>query len=316
MTKERFKKAEFVAWIGIIGNLSLALLKGFIGWFANSKALLADALHTASDAASSFAVLSGLRAAKMPPDEDHPYGHEKAGAIASVIVSVLIFIVGVEIGISAIKSLYNGVDMPPKGYALIIVISIVLSEVLFQYKIRLGIKMSAHALITNARSHKYGVYSSLVALAGVGGAYLGKLFGLNYFYYLDPLASLIVSLLILRMGYQLLMNSIYCTSNHMVIKEDEDVLLQTVQRVNGVITVEDLRIKEHGHYVIVNVKISVNPRIMVMEGNEIAKDVKGRLMDRFLHISDVIIHVYPYDPGYPYKNNLEIEQNEFSSMLH
>jgi cation diffusion facilitator family transporter len=314
---ERFRKAQFAAWIGIVGNIGLALLKGIIGWLANSKALLADAVHSASDVAGSFAVLIGLRAAKLPPDEDHPYGHGKAEPIAAIIVSVLLMLAGVEIGISSVKAIFKGVADAPGWFALVaIAISIVVKEAMFQYKFRLGKKLGSQALITNAWEHRSDVYSSLAALAGVGGAILGKYLDLPWFYYLDPVAGLFVSVLVLKMGYDLIMESIHNTMDHVLHQEDAEELVKTVQRVKGVITVDDLRAREHGHYVIVDIKISVNPRITVLEGHDIAKAVKHQLMKRFIHVSDVFIHVNPYDPGYPYKNNVDPEQDDFPTLLH
>jgi divalent metal cation (Fe/Co/Zn/Cd) transporter len=80
--------------------------------------------------------------------------------------------------------------------------------------------------------------------------------------------------------------------------------------------VDELRAREHGHYVLVDVKISVNPKISVYEGHDIARLVKQQLMMRFTHVSDVFIHVNPYDPGYPYKNNVDPDQDENASLLH
>lgn len=317
MTDERFQKAEFAAWVGIVGNVVLAVLKGFIGMMSNSKALIADAAHSASDVAASFAVLIGIRAAKLPPDEDHPYGHGKAESIASIIVSVLLLIVGVELGISAVKTLWNGVEAPPKSYALIAIgISIVAKEAMFQYKYKLGKKISSQVLIANAWEHRSDVYSSIAALAGVLGAILGKYLDLPYLYYLDPAAGLFVALLVLRMGYKLVHEAIHNTLDHVLHQEDAAELINTVQRIKGVITVDDLRAREHGHYVVVDLKISVNPRITVLEGHDIAKSVKQQLMKRFIHVSDVFVHVNPYDPGYPYKNNMDLEQDDFPTLVH
>src|SRR5690606_24547443 len=106
MKDQRFKKAETAAWIGVFGNLGLAVMKGIIGFMSGSKALIADAANSASDVAGSFAVLIGLRAAKKPPDQDHPYGHGRAESIAAIIVSVLLMIVGIELAINAGKTIY------------------------------------------------------------------------------------------------------------------------------------------------------------------------------------------------------------------
>ncbi len=113
---ERFKQAEFGAIVGIVGNIILAIIKAVIGYIGNSKALLADAVHSASDVIGSLAVLFGLRAAKQPPDEDHPYGHGKAESISAIIVAVLLFIVGIEIAISSIKSFFTGTRTAERDY--------------------------------------------------------------------------------------------------------------------------------------------------------------------------------------------------------
>ncbi|MFD0694069.1 cation diffusion facilitator family transporter [Paenibacillus sp. GCM10027628] len=317
MNDERFQKAEFAAWVGIVGNVVLALLKGVVGFMAQSKALLADAAHSASDVAGSFAVLIGLRAAKKPPDEDHPYGHGKAESIASIIVSVLLLVVGVEIGISAIKSMLHGVQEAPKVYALIAIgISLVVKEAMFQYKYRLGKRLNSQALITNAWEHRSDVYSSIAALVGVFGAVLGQHFDLKLLYYMDPLAGLFVSLLVLKMAYTLVKEAIHTTMDHVLHHEDAADLVTTVQTIKGVITVDDLRAREHGHYVIVDIKISVNPRISVLEGHDIARTVKQVLMKRFHHVSDVFVHVNPYDAGYPYKNNTDMELSDYPNIFH
>lgn len=98
-------------------------------------------------------------------------------------------------------------------------------------------------------------------------------------------------------------------------EEPADELMQIAQRVEGVVTVQSLKAREHGHYVIAEIVISVNPRITVLEGHEIAKRVKTLLMHRFLHLSDVVIYVEPYDPGYPYKSNHDPNQEQMPTLL-
>lgn len=317
MKEERFKKAEAAAWIGIFGNLGLAVMKGIVGFMSGSKALIADAANSASDVAGSFAVLIGLRAAKKPPDQDHPYGHGKAESIAAIIVSVLLMLVGFELALGAAESIYKGVSEAPAWYAIIaLIVSILIKEILFQYKFRLGRKLSSQALIANAWDHRSDVYASAAALAGVGGAVLGSWMGVTWMVYLDPAAGLLVAFFVIRIGYRLIMESIHNTMDHVLHKEDAEDLVKAVLRTKGVITVDDLRARETGHYVIVDVKISVNPRITVYEGHDIAKAVKHHLMDQFAHVSDVFVHVNPYDPGYPYKNNMDSDQSDFPNVLH
>ncbi|GAA3408263.1 cation diffusion facilitator family transporter [Paenibacillus hodogayensis] len=316
MSDQRFVKAQFAAWLGIIGNLALAVMKGIVGWLSGSKALLADAANSASDVAGSVAVLFGLKAAKKPPDEDHPYGHGKADSVSAIVVSVLLLLVGLEIGWNSVKSLFNGVSEAPEKYALIAIgISIVVKEFLFQYNFRLGKKLSSHALIASAWDHRTDVMSSVAVLIGVGGAVLGQYMDQPMLYYMDPIAGVFVAVLVLRTGYKLVRESVHTTIDHVLHKEETEELLETAQRVKGVIAVNELRAREHGHYVIVDIKISVNPKITIVEGHDIGKAVKHQLLSNFSHVSDVFIHVNPYDPGYPYKD-VDSDHPDFPTLLH
>lgn len=316
MNDERYSKAAFATWLGIIVNVFLAVLKGVVGMMSHSKALIADAAHSASDVAGSIAVLIGLKAAKLPPDEDHPYGHGKAESIAAIVVSVILLFIGFEIAISSIQAIGAGVDTPPLWYALIAIgISVVSKEALFQYKIRLGRKYSSQALIVNAWEHRSDAYSSIAAFLAVSGALIGQKLGIAWLYYLDPIAGLLVAVLILHMGYKLVKESIHFTLDHVLHGEEAEELEEAVQQVQGVIEVDDLRAREHGHYVIVDTKISVNPNISVMEGHDIALAVKNELMTRFSIVSDVFVHVNPYDAS-PYKNNLDSDDDPTRQIIH
>lgn len=319
MTENRHAKAEFAAWLGIFGNLGLAVMKGVVGFLSGSKALIADAANSASDVAGSFAVLIGLKAAKRPPDKDHPYGHGKAESIAAIIVSVLLLLVGFEVAQNAVQTIFFS-DEPlqaPKWYALVaLIVAIAAKEALFQYNIRVGRQLNSQALIANAWDHRSDVLSSSAALVGVGAAYLGERMGMPWLYYADPIAGLFVAVLVLRMGYHLIMESVHNTMDHVLHAEDAEELIQTAQSVRGVITVDELRAREHGHYVIVDCKISVNPRITVMEGHDIAKAVKNELMKSYTHVSDVFIHVNPYDPGFPYKSVGDSGHEDLPTLLH
>lgn len=317
MSEQRFKQAEFAAWVGIVGNAILAVIKAVVGIMASSKALIADAAHSASDVAGSGAVLLGLKAAKQPPDRDHPYGHGKAEPIAAIIVSVLLIIVGVEVAIGAIESISAGVEEAPKAFAIAaILLSIVAKEAMFQYKIRLGKKLRSQALVANAWEHRSDVYSSAAALIGVAGAVLGAYFGVAWMVYLDPIAGLIVSGLVVRMGIKLIKESIHSTMDHVLHEDEAEPLKQTAARVPGVIGIDELRAREHGHYVIVDVKISVNPKLTVHEGHEIGKQVKHLLIKKHAHVSDVFVHVNPYDSNYPYKQNTDTDVDDHPTFLH
>ncbi|HBZ80201.1 MULTISPECIES: cation diffusion facilitator family transporter [Brevibacillus] len=296
MGDDRLAQAQFGAWVGIVGNLALAGVKLLIGLMAKSQALIADSVHSASDVVGSVAVLIGLRAAERPPDADHPYGHGKAESIAAIIVAVLLAVVGFEIAMSSIKAFFAPVEAPGMLAVWAAIGSMIVKEWMFRYKFKLGKKLNSQSLIANAYEHRSDVYSSFAALVGIGGAIVGERLGVPWMLYLDPAAGIFVSVLVLKMAYNIMMESIHSTLDHVLHEEDTKHLRQAIAEVDGVLRIDSLRAREHGHYQIVDVKIGVDPAITVLAGHQIGKRVKHMLLETFPDIRDVLVHVNPFDP--------------------
>ncbi|MFC4320911.1 cation diffusion facilitator family transporter [Litchfieldia salsa] len=293
LEKDRFKQAEFAAILGVIGNIVLAVIKYIVGVMSGSKALVADAVNSASDVAGSIAVYIGVRAAKQPPDEDHPYGHGKAESIAAIVVAVLMFLVGIEIGKSSIESFFIPIEAP-KSYAIYaLVFSIIIKEAMFRYNYKLGKRIKSDAIIVNAYDHRSDVYSSLAALIGIIGAIIGERIGISWLVYSDPVAGVFVSLLILRTAYKLGKESIHTSLDHVLHDEDTKELRDAILTIPEVKTINALQAREHGHYVIVDLKISVDPYMTVEDGHKVGKKVKGKLL-QVDHVHDVFVHINPY----------------------
>ncbi|GGD54852.1 cation diffusion facilitator family transporter [Paenibacillus nasutitermitis] len=301
IAKQRYAKAESAAWTGLLGNVCIAAVKGGIGAQTGSKTLLADACRSASEAASSFVSLTGIKRSRRlgAPDAPVPAFKGRTEAASGVMASILLMIVGLEIGISAIKSIADGVNKGPGWLAVtVVVIAFVVKELLFSVKER-----------------RTDFYASLAAFVGTGAAALGKPLDLPVLYYFDPAASLIIVVIVFSSGYRVASASVLKNRSCEVEPADLNEFKAAIQRIEGVIAVEELRVREHGHYVVGDIVISVNPRISVLEGNEIAKRVKYFLMKRFSHVTDVSIHVEPYDPGYPYKTNHDPNQEHIPTLL-
>lgn len=290
---ERFKKVQFAAWVGIIGNIILALIKGIVGWLAGSRALVADAVHSASDVVGSVAVLIGVRAAKLPPDKDHPYGHGKAESIAAIIVAVLLFIVGFEIALSAIQSFNEPIQVPGIIAIYAVIFSIIVKELMFRYKYHLGKKYRSEALVTDAWHHRSDVFSSFAALLGIGASILGGYIGVPWLVYADPLAGLFVAVLIVKMAWSLGKQSIHNALDHVLHDEDTEEMRKVAKSVEGVLSIDEFLAREHGHYVIIDIKIGVDPHITVEQGHTIGKRVKEQLI-KIEHVQDVRIHINPH----------------------
>ncbi|MET3683863.1 cation diffusion facilitator family transporter [Alkalibacillus flavidus] len=294
--ENRHQKAQFASIIGICTNLILAIIKGLAGVFGNSKALIADAFHSASDVVSSVAVLVGIRAARKPPDPEHPYGHGKAENIATLIVSILLVVVGFEILLDSASSL---TEPQPKNTTkmialYVIIFSIIVKEVLFQYKKRLGDKINSPAIIADAWHHRSDALSSFIALAGIGLAMVGQYYDVPMLFYFDPIAGAFIAVLVMWMGFTIGRDAVNVTLETVLDHGRTKKFEITTNKVDGVKRLDLLNARTHGSYVIIDVKISVDPTITVDEGHGIAARVKERLMEDHHEVQDVYVHVNPY----------------------
>ncbi|MBA4495743.1 cation diffusion facilitator family transporter [Paenactinomyces guangxiensis] len=297
MSNTRYQEAKRGAWVGIIANACLAVLKGAAGMMSGSRALIADAANSATDVVSSVAVLFGVRLAHTPPDEEHPYGHGKAETIAAIVVAVLIAGVGLEVGYRSVEAFLEPIKPPGWMAVAAAVFSILAKEILFRYTYRLGKRIDSQAIIANAWDHRSDVFSTLAALLGILGSIVGGYIGVPELVYLDPVAGIGVSIFVLFMAYRLARESIGDALDRVLNAEESRDLLETAAQVNGVIKVDELLARQHGHYVIVDIRIAVDPHITVEEGHRIGKNVKKTLMGKFPHVSNVLVHINPYDSG-------------------
>lgn len=311
MATLRSRNAEHGARVSALGLLGLTVVKGTAGWLTGSKALIADACHSAADFAGAATSYLSVRQAGCGSKSSAERVH--AEAIAGVVLSALLLVAGLEIGLSSLRKMISGTDDSPGwGAVAVIVAGIVVREALVRYRrshvSKLGIRTDA--LRTESRSD---IFASLTALVGTVGAMAGDVFDMPVLYVLDPAAGVVIAVFVIRSGTLLVMNLVRSADQKPLNEVDVQALLEAVQRVDGVVAVDGLTAREQGHYVVVDLTVCVNPRMTVFEGHDVALRVKRHLMKRFLHVSEANVHVQPYDPGYPYKSNHHEE--EMTSLL-
>src|SRR5699024_10160424 len=199
-------------------------------------------------------------------------GHGKAENIASIIVALLLIVVGIEISISSFKVLMTGTPptAPGKIALLIIGISILIKEGLFHYKHYLGKKHNSSALISEAWHHRSDSLSSLAALIGIGAAIIGEAINVPLLLYADPMAGIIVSLIVIKVGYQLAKESSEVMLEKVLNKEDTEVFSYTVLKVPGVERIDQILARTHGSYEVIDITISVNHHITVEKAHKSA----------------------------------------------
>ncbi|WP_379160976.1 cation diffusion facilitator family transporter [Paenibacillus sp. sgz5001063] len=308
-----------VVWTGVAGDLALAVAKGTIGYVSGSKALIGDALYSGSDAAAKLAEILPLpwrteRDQKNRSTQRNQENHK--GPIIAILFSVLILMGGLQIVFSAIRDLTRGHLSAPEQAAIVAVfISIVVKEAIFQYQYRYFKKKGDGSHAAYADNHRFSLYTSITVVIGISLAMAGGSLNWHPLLYMDPIAALLTGCLIIRKGYSLITASVYGNKLQELPSEEAANFIETVQRVHGVIRVEYLQALEQGRYVNLQVKISVNPRITVMEAQDISECARKLLQHRFVHVGEVHMDVVPYDPGYPYKSNHELVDNEIPTLL-
>lgn len=300
--EQRTGSAERGALVSVCGLLGLTLFKGTAGWLTGSKALMSDACHTVADCAVSFTTYlerKGLRKTRVQT--------RRTETVTAIVLSAVLVWAGLEIAITSVRAAMESPNQAPGwSAAAAIVVGAALRESLIRFRRRwdakLGIRKERHG------TDRTGTVASLVAFVGVSVAMAGSWAGMPALYLFDPAAALIVSFLVIRSGCKLTIDIIRQQEQSACCEIDLKVIKDAIDRIDGVVSVGEVRAREHGHYVVVDTIIHVNPRISVAEGQEIALRVKRQLTKRFLHIADVIVQVQPYDPGYPYKSNHYDEQ--------
>lgn len=318
MIRERAVPSDSAAWLGTANNVILAVFKGVVGLLFDSRALLADALYSAADAAAGIAekVQLPLSVRQRLRLGHRAGGRMKAEPLAAIFFAVFLFMGALQMGGASVFTMVTGKVVAPGFMAgVAIVVSIALREIVFQLQYRQNLKKPGNASKSFIDMHRHSLYTSIIVLLGIFGAMTGEAWDIPLLLYADPAASIVVASLVLWKGYRLIVGAVYGQEEAKAKAEDKSAFIETVQRVHGVITVDELKLHGSGHYISVAVIISVNPRISVLEANHIANRAKILLMNRFSQVSDVSIQVMPYDPGYPYKSNYEGSNNDLPTLL-
>ena len=295
----------------------LACLKGVVGFQAHSDSLLAAAAQSAAGICVLAAAIMRVRTTRVQLAGASFRGLDNRSSVGSILLIVLIMVIGTEMGIISVKSLISHVEyetnMNPLAF---LVISLLTKEIMFQYLSRLGKQVGTEEFIANARRHRSDIYSSFVVVIGMVLTLLAHAMGYSALFYIDSVAGLIVALFICKMGFSLVSKTMSTSAENVLHQEEAADFVTAVQKISGVITVDDLYAREHGHYVVIEMTISVNPRLSVWEGHEVSKKIKQQLMKQYHHVTNVFIHVNPYDAGYPYKQQADVEASELPSVLH
>lgn len=295
MSQHKYKQGEMITFYCIVGNLLLSILKALAGFLGGSKAMIADAFHSASDMLATVVVYFCLKISRKPADSLHPYGHGKIEPIASAFVgTTLLVAAGLIMRDIVITVVENEIKAPSLIALAAAIVSIIVKEIMFRVTYKTGSAINSEAMIANAWDHRSDAYSSVGVFFGILGSILGARFEIVWLKYFDPLAGAVVAVLIIKIAMEIIIkayNSLMDASISDVTIREITILAQKVPGVKGISWVRGRTV---GSDIYVDMAIQVDSSKNVKEGHDIASLLKKTVKSNIPNVEDVLVHINPY----------------------
>ena len=291
---ERNREIYKVTIIGGAVNMLLLLFKFVAGIVGHSAAMLADSIHSLSDFVTDFIVLLFVRISGKPQDKSHDYGHAKYETLAMTLIGVALLLVAIGIiyhGVVAIAFWAKGGQLAAPGMLALwaAMLSIILKEGVYRYSMMKARQLNSQAVEANAWHHRSDALSSIGTAVGIGGAiFFGQRWAV-----LDPLASIIVGLFIVKVAVFLLWDSIGDLMERSLPDEVEDEILRLAASVSGVVEPHELRPRRIGNHYAIELHVMMNGDMSLREAHDRASEVEDLLRDRYGEETHVAVHVEP-----------------------
>jgi cation diffusion facilitator family transporter len=287
---ERYTAVSRVLLHVLVLNLVVAIAKIAFGYASGAISILSDGFHSLTDSASNVVGLVGVRAARQPPDEDHPYGHRKYETVAAAAVTIFLVLVVVEVLRNAFNHLSGRATAIEISAASFVVMlgTIIVNIFVIVYEGRAAERLASEVLLADATQTRADVWTSVTVTAALVGARLGIPI-------LDPLAALVVAGFISYSGYQIARATTGILSDRIVIADTD--LERVVLSVPGVLGCHQIRTRGSADHVFLDLHVWFPADMRLTDAHDLSHVVKDRLMGRYPQIADAIIHIEPPPPG-------------------
>ena len=278
-----------VTYLGAALDILLFFAKLLVGFFGNSRAMIADAVHSLSDVVTDVIVVWGLIAGSRPSDDCHHYGHGKMELMAELVLGAILVATGLGIAFDSLRAVLVGsVETPSLLVLPVAAVSVLSKEGLFQVTIRAARRTGIPSLVANAWNHRSDGFTSAGVLLGVGLAiYFPRLV------VIDALVGLLVAAVIARMGFKIGWEAasklVDTAPSRDFLRRMEGMILG----VPGTRSVRNLKVRYVGHMIALEVHLGLDPGMSVRESHDIAREVKHTVMERDGRVFDVVVHVEP-----------------------
>ena len=286
LSPNRYAAVTRVLALVLLLNLGVAIAKIAFGYASGAISILSDGFHSLTDAASNVAGLVGVRAARQPPDQDHPYGHRKYETVAAAAVTVFLLLLVIEVLRNAFNHL-TGRSLPHEistASFVVMLVTVAVNLGVVAYESREAERLGSEVLMADAMQTRGDVWSSLTVIAALVGARLGVPM-------LDPLAAIVVAGFIGYAGYQVARATTGILSDHIVISDAD--LERVVMSVPGIVGCEKIRTRGSADHVFLDLHVWLPPDMRLTEAHHLSHVVKDRLMARYPQIADAVIHIEP-----------------------
>ena len=269
----------------LVVNLAVAAAKIALGYYTGAVSIVSDGFHSLTDSASNVVALVGVSVARRPPDANHPYGHRKYETMASIGILVFLIIVLVEVLSAATDRFLNG-GTPrvfPEGIA-IMAITLAINVFVVSYELAAARRLRSEVLRADAKHTRSDVLTSGAVLGALVGVWMG-------YPILDPLAAVLVAVFIGHACWEIAQEASRVLGDEIVIAEGEvREVLRTVPEVLGC---EKIRTRGSADYVFLDLHLWLAPETPLQDAHARSHEAKDRLMARFPHLVDVVIHIEP-----------------------
>lgn len=292
MTRE--KDIYKVTLVGSAGNVALLTFKFIAGILGHSSAMIADAVHSLSDFVTDVVVLVFVSISAKPQDQSHDYGHGKFETIATFLIGLALVAAATGIVVSGVLKLtawWSGDELEAPGWIALwaALLSILIKELLYQYTVRKGRKLDSQVMIANAWHHRSDALSSVGAAIGIGGAiWLGQRWTV-----LDPLASIVVGLMLVHVAWELLKTSMGELTECSLPAETEQEIMEIIQSFADVQEPHNLRTRRIGNRVAIEAHVRMDGQLPLQTVHERATTIERKLKERFGPKTHVTLHMEP-----------------------
>lgn len=284
---ERYKSVKIASILGVLGNLFLLIIKGFIGFITNSRAMIADAFNSAGDIFSSVMTFIGNKIASMPSDEDHNLGHGKAEYIYSMLISIFIFLTALFIFKDSFKAIFNHSDYEFSVYLIIVcIITIIIKLCLYIYTHTLSKKQKNLLIEANSKDHRNDIFITLSNL-------IASILALYKIYWFDGVIGVLISIWMIKEAIKIYITSYDVLMDKAISDELKNKVFEIIKSHEEIKKVIHFNSTPVGYKYQISFTIYVDGNLSTFKSHKIADDLEKEIDKKIDDIYLTIIHVNP-----------------------